>query len=128
MPRRQEHSEQYADALVALAAATHRPVNVVNADGEYAIRVDFAFGVYALATNSESGLSADPDAGEVWRVRFVGQREVGDELLSEARHEWLADAFDAALDEFRRAGHWKSSDAMLHELARRPGEPEPDGR
>lgn len=123
MPRRQEHADRYADALTALAAATHRPTNIVNIGGEYAIRVDFAFGMYVLATNTEHGLSSDPDARDIWFVRFFEQAPDGagtDTELAVARHEWLADAFDLLIAEMVHTGKWVSSDAMFHEIAPRP--------
>ncbi|NKR42898.1 hypothetical protein GS467_11335 [Rhodococcus hoagii] len=126
MPRTQEHAARYADALTALAAATHRPTNVVNIGGEYAIRVDFAFGMYVLATNTEHGLSSDPDARDIWLVRLFEQTSddtTGDVELVRARHEWLADAFDLVIAELISTGKWVSSDAMLHEIAPRPESP-----
>ncbi|NKS74000.1 hypothetical protein GS531_17410 [Rhodococcus hoagii] len=126
MPRTQEHAARYADALTALAAATHRPTNVVNIGGEYAIRVDFAFGMYVLATNTEHGLSSDPDAGTSgWCDSSSRPRTTtrGDVELVRARHEWLADAFDLVIAELISTGKWISSDAMLHEIAPRPESP-----
>ena len=126
MPRTQEHAARYADALTALAAATHRPTNVVNIGGEYAIRVDFAFGMYVLATNTEHGLSSDPDARDIWLVRLFEQTSddtTGDVELVRARHEWLADAFDLVIAELISTGKWISSDSMLHEIAPRPESP-----
>jgi len=127
VPRTQEHADRYADALTALAAATHRPTSVVNIGGEYAIRVDFAFGMYVLATNTEHGLSSDPDARDIWLVRFFEQtpdESTSDNELVRARHEWLADAFDLVIAELIRTGQWVSSDAMLHEIAPRPDAPD----
>ncbi|MGF7121408.1 hypothetical protein [Rhodococcus sp. AG1013] len=120
MPRTQEYSDRYADAMTALAAATHRPTSVVNIGGEYAIRVDFAFSMYVLATNSEHGLNNDPDAQDIWLVRFFEEQAGGDVALVEARHEWLVDAFDLVIEELVRTGKWVTSDAMLHEIAPRP--------
>ncbi|PTR30511.1 hypothetical protein C8K36_102362 [Rhodococcus sp. OK519] len=123
MPRTHEHADRYSDALTTLAAATHRPTNVVNIGGVYAIRVDFAFGMYVLATNTEHGLSSDPDARDIWLVRFFEQNSdasAEDIELVAARHEWLADAFDLVIAELISTGKWVSSDAMFHEIAPRP--------
>lgn len=64
MPLTMKYSETYNDALIALAAATHRPANVVNLFGEYAIRVDLEYNRFLLATNTAAGLSDRPDNGE----------------------------------------------------------------
>jgi len=122
MPRTQEHTDRYTDALIALAAATHRPANIVNVLDRYAIRVDFEFNRYVLATNSGDGLTSDVDAIEAWHVAFFQQSddESVDELLEEARDEWLADAFDQALDALRRSPKWIDSDAKFGELTKSP--------
>lgn len=121
MPRTQEHTARYTDALIALAAATHRPANIVNLHDRYAIRVDFEFNRYVLATNSEDGLTSDVDAIEAWHVAFFQLSEgAADELLAEAEDEWLADAFDQALDCLRRSTNWIDSDAKFGELAKLP--------
>ncbi|RDI35541.1 hypothetical protein DEU38_10117 [Rhodococcus sp. AG1013] len=122
MPRTQEHADRYTDALIALAAATHRPANVVNTAGRYAIRVDFEFNRYVLATNAEDGLTNDIDAIEAWHVAFFQQSHsvTEDELLAEAENEWLADAFDQALDTLRNSGKWIESDAKFGELVKSP--------
>lgn len=122
MPRTQEHADRYTDALIALAAATHRPANIVNIVDRYAIRVDFEFNRYVLATNSEDGLTSDVDAIESWHVAFFQQSDdaTADELLAQAQHEWLADAFDQALDVLRRSVNWIDSDAKFGELTKSP--------
>ncbi|MCA1004554.1 hypothetical protein LCL87_02380 [Rhodococcus hoagii] len=122
MPRTQEHVDRYNDALIALAAATHRPANIVNIIDRYAIRVDFEFNRYVLATNSDDGLTSDVDAIEAWHVAFFQQSddEAADELLAEAEHEWLADAFDQALDALRCSVNWIDSDAKFGELVKSP--------
>jgi len=122
MPRTQEHTERYQDALITLATATHRPANIVNLGDRYAIRVDFEFNRYALATNSEEGLTADVDAIETWCVAFYQQHPSGaDELLAEVTNEWLADAFDHSLEALRKSGSWIDSDAKFGELVKEPG-------
>lgn len=121
MPRTQEHADRYDDALIALAAATHRPANIVNTAGRYAIRVDFEFNRYVLATNSVDGLTGDVDAIEAWHVAiFQGADAAVDELLADAEHEWLADAFDQAIDALRRSGKWIDSDVKFGELTKSP--------
>ena len=121
MPRTQEYTERYRDALVALATATQRPANIVNLGGRYAIRVDFEYNRYALATNSEGGLSSDVDAVDHWRVALFQRGGSGsDELLVEVFHEWLADAFDLSLDELRLSGRWIDADIKYGELVREP--------
>ncbi|CAM2775832.1 Immunity protein 63 domain-containing protein [Prescottella defluvii] len=121
MPRKQEHADRYNDALVTLAAATHRPANIVDVADGYAIRVDFEFNRYVLATNDRGGLTSDVDAIEVWSVAFYQQCDsAADELLAEASHEWLADAFDLALDSLRNSENWIDADAKFGELTK-PG-------
>ena len=94
MPLTMKYSETYNDALIALAAATHRPANVVNLFGEYAIRVDLEYNRFLLATNTAAGLSDRPDNGESWLVRFFQSEntDTPDRLLAEASHQWLVDA------------------------------------
>lgn len=116
MPRKQEHADRYSDALAALSAATHRPTNVVNHGDDYAIRVDFAFNRFLLATNTPVGLSDDPDAAEGWIVRFCETHETGVRVLAEAHHDWLVDAFDEVFETVDKAGQWIESDAQLGEL------------
>lgn len=121
MPRTQEHADRYDDALTALAAATHRPASIVNTADRYAIRVDFEFNRYVLATNSEDGLTSDVDAIDTWHVAiFQAVDETVDELLAGAEHAWLADAFDQAIDALRRSGKWIDSDAKFGELTKSP--------
>jgi len=112
MPRKREHTERYADALATLAAATHRPTNVVNYGDDYAIRVEFAFGRYLLATNTEAGLSDDPDVVAWWMVRFF---DLPDDVtpVHESRAHWLVDAFDDAVDALRSAGNWSEPEGTL---------------
>lgn len=123
MPRTREHAERYADALSALATATHRPTSVVNNGEHYAIRVDFAFGRHLLATNTEAGLSDDPDATVWWTVRFYEQTDdpSAATVLAEARAEWLVDAFDTAIAALRADGDWAepacSAEGSLTEVA-----------
>ncbi|WP_233364094.1 hypothetical protein [Rhodococcus globerulus] len=62
MPLRGKYSEKYNDALIALAAVSQRPANVVDLAGEYAIRVDLEYNRYVVATNTPQGLSGEPDA------------------------------------------------------------------
>ena len=52
MPLTVEHTTRYADALMTLALAAHRPATVVNTGSGYAVRVDFERGIYLLATNA----------------------------------------------------------------------------
>ncbi|PTR30648.1 hypothetical protein C8K36_102501 [Rhodococcus sp. OK519] len=122
MPRTQELAYRYNDALTALAAATHRPANIVNIVGRYAIRVDFEFNRYVLATNAGDGLTTDVDAVEAWHVAFFQQvdGDAADALLAQAEHEWLADAFDQALHILRHSVNWIDSDAKFGELAKVP--------
>jgi len=115
MPRKREHSQRYADALAALATVTRRSTAVVNHGDDYAIRVDFVFGRYLLATNTDAGLSDDPDSESWWTVRFFDSSgdgadpSSGTTAIAEARAEWLADAFDDAVATLRAAGNWTDS-------------------
>ena len=113
MPLTMKYSETYNDALIALAAATHRPANVVNLFGEYAIRVELEYNRFLLATNTAAGLSDRPDNGESWLVRFFQSEntDTPDRLLAEASHQWLVDALDAALEQIAAAGNKISADA-----------------
>lgn len=115
MPRKKEHSERYADALTALATATRRPTSVVNHGEDYAIRVDFAFGRHLLATNTDAGLSDDPDATVWWTVRFYEHAEehAAAAVLAEVRDEWLVDAFDAAVATLRAQGKWAEAEGTV---------------
>lgn len=119
MPRTREHADQYVDALTALAAATHRPANVVNTGAGYAIRVDFEYNRFLLATNHDvDGLSGDHAAVERWTVRFFQAVADGrDEQLVRADHEWLVDAFDLVIAELGRTGNRIEADMELGELS-----------
>ncbi|MGW6658789.1 hypothetical protein [Rhodococcus sp. NPDC055024] len=120
MPLTMKYSETYNDALIALAAATHRPANVVNLFGEYAIRVDLEYNRYLLATNTVAGLSDQPDLGDLWLVRFFQSEltDTPDQLLAEASHQWLVDALDTALEQIERAGNKIVADADFGDPAR----------
>ncbi|MFZ2177012.1 MAG: hypothetical protein WAW17_23850 [Rhodococcus sp. (in: high G+C Gram-positive bacteria)] len=119
MPRTQEYSDHYADALVAMAVATQRPANVVNTGSGYAIRVDFEFRHYLLAVNDSDGLREDGESGP-WSVRFFQVSSEGgqDELLVEAIRDWLVDAYDAAYSEIRETAGWLPADAEVGESRR----------
>ncbi|MCL2535466.1 MAG: hypothetical protein FWE39_15000 [Nocardiaceae bacterium] len=123
MPRSREHAAHYADALTVLAAATHRPANVVNTGAGYAIRVDFEYNRYLLATDDVvDGLAGDAAAASHWVVRFYqDSADAGAEVLVTAEHEWLVDAFDLAIVELGRTGNWIDADLKLGELSS-PGE------
>ncbi|QCQ92587.1 hypothetical protein [Rhodococcus sp. SGAir0479] len=118
MPRTREHTDHYADALTALATATHRPANVVNTGSGYAIRVDFEYNRYLLATNHVvEGLSGYDDTSDRWMVRFFQASEAAEpELLVTTEHQWLVDAFDLALVELGRSGRRIVADLELGEL------------
>ena len=100
MPRRPEFTERYVDALQALAVATGRTARVTNANGQYALRVDFEFGRYLTATNTDAvtGL-ADADAAEPGQVRVFDP--IADDgsphLVADQSATWLIDAYDAAV-------------------------------
>ncbi|MDH6280458.1 hypothetical protein M2284_001452 [Rhodococcus sp. LBL1] len=119
MPRTRDHADHYADALTVLAAATHRPANVVNTGAGYAIRVDFEYNRYLLATDHVvDGLSGDGAAASHWVVRFYQDSADADsELLVTAEREWLVDAFDLAMVELGRTGNWIDADLKLGELS-----------
>lgn len=108
----------YQDALVALAAASQRPVNVVNLDGIYAIRVDLEYNRHVLATNSPEGLWDEPDISGSWWVRIVQTDEdgTGDALLSEATNPWLIDAFDSAVEQLESGGNKIVADAEYGDI------------
>ncbi len=118
MPLTKKFSEQYDDALTALAAASQRPAAVVNVDGQYAIRVDLEYNRYVLATNSARGLWDEPDVSGSWWVRIV---QTGDDnmetLLAQAQMPWLIDAFDAAIDQLESEGHVIAADADFGAIA-----------
>jgi len=123
VPRSREHADHYADALTALATATHRPANVVNTGSGYAIRVDFEYNRYLLATNHVvDGLSGDDAAADTWVVRFYQDSAAEEsEVLVTTQHQWLVDAFDLAIVELGRTGNWIEADLKLGELSA-PGE------
>lgn len=123
MPRTREHTDHYADALTALATATHRPANVVNTGSGYAIRVDFEYNRYLLATNHVvNGLSGYDESSDRWMVRFYqGSDSAEPEVLVTTEHQWLVDAFDLAMAELGRSGNWIEADMELGELSS-PGE------
>lgn len=118
MPRTREHTDRYADALTALAATTHRPANVVNTGTGYAIRVDFEYNRYLLATNHVvAGLSGHDETAGRWLVRFFQASDAAEpELLVSAEHQWLVDAFDVVMAELARSGKWIEADLELGEL------------
>ncbi len=116
MPRMRDHADRYADALAALSAATHRPTSIVEYGDDFAIRVDFAFNRFLIATNTDVGLCDDPDVADGWIVRFCEGGESGTRVLAESRRDWLVDAFDQVFETVDRAGDWIESDAQLGEL------------
>ncbi|NMM85588.1 hypothetical protein B2J88_14615 [Rhodococcus sp. SRB_17] len=120
MPLTVKHSETYNDALIALAAATHRPASVVNVAGDYAIRVDLEYNRYVVATNTRLGLSDEPESSDSWRVRFIQANIAGesDQLLAEASHQWLIDAFDSALESLEADGNKIVADANFGDISR----------
>jgi len=115
VPRTQEHADRYRDALTALAAATQRPANVVNTGAGYAIRVDFEYNRYLLASNAADGLTDAAEDTSEWRVSlYQGVTDgTSDELLAAAEHAWLVDAFDLAFADIRAEGKWQSADASF---------------
>lgn len=120
MPLTKKFSEKYNDALIALATATHRPANVVNLAGDYAIRVDLEYNRYLLATNSARGLSDEPDTSGSWTVRIFDTdiESVPDVLLTVAMDSWLVDAFDSALARLESGGNKIVADADFGYLGR----------
>ena len=120
MPLTVKYSEIYNDALVALAAVTHRPANIVNAGDSYAIRVDLEYNRYVLATNTQQGLSDEPGISDSWLVRFYQTNVDGlsDQLLAEATHQWLIDAFDSALEHLEADGNMIVADADFGDISR----------
>ncbi|WP_258957180.1 hypothetical protein [Rhodococcus globerulus] len=123
MPLTAKYSEKYNDALIALAAATQRPTNVVNLDGIYAIRVDLEYSRYVVATNSPRGLSDEPDANGSWLVCIYRSDLAGvsDELLVESTAAWLIDAFDSALARLESGGNKIEADADFGDISRCEG-------
>lgn len=115
-----KYSETYNDALIALAAATHRPANVVNLAGNYAIRVDLEYNRYVLAANTPQGLSDEPDASGSWLVRIfqTDLNGVQDTLLAEATDQWLIDAFDATFGLLKAVGNKIVADADFGDISR----------
>ncbi|CBH50570.1 hypothetical protein [Prescottella equi] len=118
MPRRRELAARYADALAALAEATHHPANVVNLDGRYAIRVDLAHNRFLLAANTAEGLSDDPDTSGAWLIRICQENAGAPLVLASACESWLIDAFDSALETLQHSSDWITSDAEFGEFAR----------
>jgi hypothetical protein len=120
MPLTKKYSQIYNDALIALAAVTHRPANIVNLAGVYAIRVDLEYNRYLLATNTARGLSDEPDASGSWTVRIFDTdiESVPDALLAEATDSWLVDAFDTALTQLESGGNKIVADADFGYLGR----------
>ncbi|PVX59718.1 hypothetical protein [Rhodococcus globerulus] len=123
MPLTAKYSEKYNDALIALAAATQRPTNVVNLDGSYAIRVDLEYNRYVVATNTARGLSDEPDTNGSWLVRIFRSDLAGlsDELLTESTAAWLIDAFDSALARLESGGNKIEADADFGDISRSEG-------
>ncbi|WP_092808368.1 hypothetical protein [Rhodococcus globerulus] len=113
MPLTKKYSQTYNDALIALAAVTQRPANIVNLAGVYTIRVDLEYNRYLLATNTARGLSDEPDTSGSWTVRIyqTNIETVPDALLTEATDSWLVDAFDAALAHLESGGNNIVADA-----------------
>lgn len=128
MPLTVKYAEQYNDALIALAAVTHRPANIVNAAGAYAIRVDLEYNRYVVATNTQQGLSDEPDTSDSWLVRFFQTNIDGlsDQLLAESTHQWLIDAFDSALEHLEADGNKIVADADFGDISRSEGSPSAD--
>lgn len=125
MPRTQEHADRYRDALTALAAATQRPANVVNTGAGYAIRVDFEYNRYLLASNANEGLTDSIGDTSEWRVSLYQGVSDGtpDELLAAAEHAWLVDAFDLAFADIRAEGKWQTADVSFDEFNPTDDEP-----
>jgi hypothetical protein len=118
MPLTKKYSQTYNDALIALAAVTQRPANIVNLAGVYAIRVDLEYNRYLLATNTARGLSDEPDTSGSWTVRIYQTtiETVPDTLLTEAADSWLVDAFDAALAHLESGGNKIVADADFGDM------------
>lgn len=125
MPLTVRYAEKYNDALMALAAVTHRPANIVNVAGSYAIRVDLEYNRYVLATNTHQGLTDEPAFSDRWLVRFFQTSTDGlsDGLLSEATHQWLIDAFDSALESLEVDGKKIVADANFGDINRTEASP-----
>ncbi|NRI69842.1 hypothetical protein FEZ60_30450 [Rhodococcus sp. MS16] len=123
MPLRGKYSEKYNDALIALAAASQRPANVVNLAGEYAIRVELEYSRYVVATNTPGGLADEPDASGTWLVRIfhAGNDDAPHELLTEATDQWLIDAYDSALRHLKADGNTIEADADFGDISRSEG-------
>jgi hypothetical protein len=117
------YSETYNDALTALAAVTQRPANVVNLAGIYAIRVELEYNRYVIAANTPHGLSDDPESEGSWLVRIFQAHNDGapDELLTDATHAWLVDAFDYALAQLEAGGNKILADADFGDISRSEG-------
>lgn len=105
--------------MIALAAATQRPANVVNLAGDYAIRVDLEYSRYVLATNTARGLPDGTCVAGSWLVRIFQSQNGGlsDELLANATDEWLIDAFDSALGNLEADGRKIFADADFGDVS-----------
>ncbi len=102
---------------MALAAASQRPVNVVNLDGAFAIRIDLEYNRHVLATNSPQGLWYEPDVNGSWWVRILHTEEDGTNAqLSEATNPWLIDAFDSAVERLESGGNKIEADAEFGDI------------
>ncbi|MDV7354850.1 hypothetical protein ACH47B_09885 [Rhodococcus sp. NPDC019627] len=113
MPLAHAFTNRYADELMMLAAATHRPASIVNIGCGYAIRIDFEYQHYLLAVNAEGVLADHPDAAALWRVALFKESdsaEAPDQLIVTAESSWLVDAFDLAFAEVTATGQWPSAD------------------
>lgn len=93
----------WRDALVAMAAATHHPANVVDWGDSSAICVEFECNRYLLATQVSKVRHEDPDAAGGWSVQLRARTSGGDELLARAESEWLSDALDVVLEKLHGA-------------------------
>lgn len=60
MPLTKKYSQTYNDALIALAAVTQRPANIVNLAGVYAIRVDLEYNRYLLPRTPPEASPTNP--------------------------------------------------------------------
>jgi len=110
------------DAAATLAVCTRRPVSIVAYAESWAVRVDLAHETYVLAVPVAVTAATDPDAPVRWTVSFHAARTGNEEVLSQATHDWLADALELAVDALRGTASWRTADAMHHEYAA----PEPE--
>ena len=118
MPLRREFAAHYADALQALASATHRPATVVNIGGRYMLRVELEYGRFILAANTVEGLSRDPDSANMWHVRVCTGPEDAPTVLADAHGDWVIDAFDDAYSALQGSTHWIASDLQRGALGK----------